>query len=55
MFQCHDRGLTKFRAGSEQLLVCIVINKPSFPTVINSNTAYYAFGQYGLQARGLLL
>jgi len=26
IFQHHDRGLTKFHAGSEQLLVCIVIN-----------------------------
>ena len=24
-FQRHDRGLTKFHAGSEQTLVCVVI------------------------------
>ena len=25
LFQHHDRGLTKFHAGPEQLLVCVVI------------------------------
>jgi len=54
IFQHHDRGLTKFHAGSEQLLVCIVINNSSFPTVKNNNTAYHAFGKYSMQSRGLL-
>jgi len=54
IFQHHDRGLTKLHAGSDQLLVCVVINNPSFPTVKNNNTAYHAFGKYWMQARGLL-
>jgi len=54
IFQHHDRGLTKFHAGSKQLLVCVVINNSSFPTVENNNTAYHAFEKYWMQARGLL-
>ena len=54
IFQHHNRGLTKFHAGSEQLLVCVVLNNSSFPTVENNNTAYHAFGKYWMQARGLL-
>jgi len=46
IFQHHDRGLTKFHAGSEQLLMCVVINNSSFPTVKHNNTAYHAFGKY---------
>ena len=53
IFQHHDRGLTKFHAGSEQLLVCVVINNSSYLTVKN-NTAHHAFGKYWMQARGLL-
>jgi len=54
IFQRDDRGLTKFHAGSEQTLVCVVINKSSYPTVKNNNTAYYAFRKYWMQARGYL-
>jgi len=39
VFKHHDRGLTKFLAGSEQLLLCVVLNNSSFPTVKNNNTA----------------
>jgi len=53
IFQHHDRGLTKFQAGSEQPLVCVVIDNSSYPTVKN-NTAYHAFGKYWMQARGFL-
>jgi len=42
IFQHHDRGLTKFHAGSEQPLVCVVINNSSYPTVKNNNTAYHS-------------
>jgi len=52
--QHHDRGLTKFHTGSEQLLVCVVINNASFLTVKNNNTAYHAFVKYWMQVRGLL-
>jgi len=45
IFQHHGRGLTKFHAGSEQLLVCVVINNSSFPTAKNNKTAYHAFGK----------
>jgi len=38
LFLHHDRGLTKFHAGSEQPL-CVVINNSSYPTVKNNNTA----------------
>jgi len=55
IFQHHDRGLTKFHAGSEQLLVRVVINNSSFPTVKSNNTAYHAFGKYWMQARGFKL
>ena len=34
----HDRGLTKFHAGSEKILVCVVINNSSYPTVWNSGS-----------------
>jgi len=54
MFQHHDCGLTKFPAGSEQLLVCVVIKNWSCPTIRNNNTAYRAFGKYWMQARGSL-
>jgi len=54
IFQYHDRGLTKFHAGSKQLLVCVVITNSSYPTVKKSNTVYQAFGKYWMQARGLL-
>jgi len=30
IFQHHNRGQTKFYAGSKQPLVCVVINKSSF-------------------------
>jgi len=53
-FQHHDRGLTKFHAGSEQLLLCVDINNSSCPTVKHNNTAYHAFGKYWMQARGFL-
>ena len=53
IFQNHDRGPTKFDAGSEQTLVCVVINKSGYLTVKNNNTAY-AFGKYWMQARGYL-
>jgi len=46
IFQHHDRGLTKFHAGSKQLLLCVVINNSSCPTVKHQNTAYHAFGKY---------
>jgi len=44
----------KFYAGSEQPLVCVVINNSSYPTVKNNNTAYHAFRKYWMQATGLL-
>jgi len=54
VFQHHNRGLTKFHAGSEQPLVCVVINNSSYPTVKINKTAYHAFGKYWKQARGFL-
>ena len=42
----YDHCLTKFHTGSEQPLVCVVINNASYPTVNNNNTAYHAFGKY---------
>ena len=54
IFQQHHRGLPKFHAESEQLLVCVVISNSSFPTVKNNNTAYHALGKYWMQARGVL-
>jgi len=54
IFQHHDRGLTKFHAGSEQPLAWGVINNSSYPTVKNKNTFYHAFGKYSMQARGFL-
>ena len=54
IFQHHDRALTKFHAGSEQPLVCVVISNSSYPTVKNNNIAYHAFGKYWMQARGFL-
>jgi len=51
-FQHHDRGGTKFHAGPEQLLGCVVINNSRYPAVKNNNTAYHAFGKYWMQARG---
>jgi len=38
--------VTKFHAGSEQSLVCVVINNSSHPTIKNNNTACHAFGKY---------
>jgi len=46
VFQHHDRVLTKFHAGSEQPLVCVVIRNFIYPNVENNNTAYHAFGKY---------
>jgi len=54
LFQNHDRSLTKFHAGSEQPLVCVVINNSSYTTDKNNNTAYHAFGKCWMQARGFL-
>jgi len=54
IFQKHDRSLTKFHGGTEQLLVCVVINNSGYPVVKNNNTAYHAFGKYWMQARGFL-
>jgi len=45
IFQHHDRGLTKFHAGSEQPLVCVVIINFIYPNAINNNIAYRAFGK----------
>jgi len=42
--QYHDRGLNKFHSGSEQPLVCLVINNFSHPTVKNGNTAMIHLG-----------
>ena len=55
IFHQHDRGLSKFHAGSEQLLVCVIINNCSYPAVKKTNTAYHAFGKYWMQARGFLV
>jgi len=52
IFQHHDRGLTKFHAGSEKPLVCVVIINFIYPTVKNKNTAYHAFGKYWMKSRG---
>jgi len=46
VFQHCDHWLTKFHAGSEEHLVCVVINNSNYPTVKNNNTAYRAFGKY---------
>jgi len=54
IFQHHDRDLTKFHAGYEQPLVCVVIINFIYPTVKNNNTAYHAFGKYWMQARDFL-
>jgi len=54
IFHHHDRGLTKFHAGSEQSLVCVVTINFDYPTVKNNDTAYHAFGKYWMQARGFL-
>jgi len=54
IFQHHDRVLTKFHAGSEQPLVCVVINNSSYSSVKNNHSAYHAFRKYWMQARGLL-
>ena len=45
-FQHHDRSLTKFHAGSEQSLVCVVIINFMYPIVKNNNAAYHAFVKY---------
>jgi len=54
IFQNHDRGLTKFHAGSEQLLLCVFISNSSYPHVKHNNTAYHAFGKYWRQATGFI-
>ena len=54
VFQHYDHCLTNFHAGSEQLLVCVVISNSSYPTVKNNSTAYHAFGKHWMQARGFL-
>ena len=54
IFQHHDRGLTKFRAGSEQPLVGVVISNSSYPTAKSNNPACHAFGEYLMQAREFL-
>jgi len=46
IFQHRDRGLTKFHAGSEQQLVCVVMINFVYLTVKNNNTACHAFGKY---------
>jgi len=50
----YTYGLTKFHAGSEQPLVCVVINNSSYPTVKNNHTAYHAFEKHWIQAKGFL-
>jgi len=37
MFHYHDRALTKFHAGSEQPLVCVVISNSHYPADKNNN------------------
>ena len=49
ILQHHDRGPTKFHAGPEQLLVCVVMNNSIYPAVKTNNTAYHAFGKYWMQ------
>jgi len=46
IFQHHNRGLTKFHAGPEQLLMSVVINNSDYPAVKNNNITYHAFGKY---------
>jgi len=46
IFPHHDRGLTKFHAGSEQPLVCVVINNSHHPAVKNNHPSHHAFGKY---------
>ena len=53
-FSTLPRDLTKFHAGSEQPLVCVVIISFIYPTVKNNNTTYHAFGKYWMRARGFL-
>jgi len=50
VFKHYDHCRTNFHAGSEQLLVCVVINNSSHPTVKNNSTAYHAFGKHCMQA-----
>ena len=38
-FQHHDRGLTKFQAGSKKPLVYVVTNNSSFPAVKNKKNS----------------
>jgi len=45
--------MTKFHAGSEQPLVCVVMNN-TLPNVKSNNTAYHAFGKCWMQAGGFL-
>jgi len=54
VFKHYDHCLTNFHAGSEQLLVCVVINNSSYPPVKNNSTACHAFGKHWMQARGFL-
>jgi len=46
---------TKFYPGSEQALLCVVINIPHHPAVKINNPAHHALGKYLMQARGLQL
>jgi len=52
IFQHCDHCLTKFHAGCEQPLVCVIIKNSSYPTFKNNNTVYHVFGKYWIQARG---
>jgi len=45
-FHHHDRGLTKFFAGSEQSLLYVVINISHHPAVKTNSPAYHALGKY---------
>jgi len=40
IFHHHDRGLTKFHAGFEQPLVCVLINDSQHPAVKKNNPRY---------------
>jgi len=46
IFQHNECGVTKFHAGSEQPLVCVVIFNFNYLVVKNNNTAYHAFVTY---------
>jgi len=40
--------------ASTTVLVCVVINNSSYPTVKNNNTPNHAFGKYWMQARAVV-